>query len=85
MCIRDRYQSLFDRAEGLGVQANAAVAFVVPELLTMTREQVKEYEETEPELAVYAHYFDELFRQKEHILSAVSYTHLDVYKRQLSA
>ncbi|MFY9120558.1 MAG: oligoendopeptidase F, partial [Syntrophomonadaceae bacterium] len=32
-------------------------------------EQVKEYEETEPELAVYAHYFDELFRQKEHILS----------------
>jgi len=64
-----QYQTLFDRAEGLGVQANAAVAFVVPELLTMTREQVKEYEETEPELAVYAHYFDELFRQKEHILS----------------
>jgi oligoendopeptidase F len=64
-----QYQTLFDRAEGLGVQANAAVAFVVSELLTMTREQVKEYEETEPELAVYAHYFDELFRQKEHILS----------------
>ena len=35
-----QYQSLFDRAEGLGVQANAAVAFVVPELLAMTREQV---------------------------------------------
>ena len=64
-----QYQSLFDRAEGLGVQANAAVAFVVPELLAMTREQVKEYEKAEPELAVYAHYFDELFRQKEHILS----------------
>ena len=64
-----QYQSLFDRAEGLGVKANAAVAFVVPELLAMTREQVKGYEEAEPELAVYAHYFDELFRQKEHILS----------------
>ena len=64
-----QYQSLFDRAEGLGVQANAAVAFVVPELLAMTREQVKGYEEAEPELAVYAHYLDELFRQKEHILS----------------
>lgn len=64
-----QYQSLFDRAEGLGVQANAAVAFVVPELLAMTREQVKEYEKAESVLAVYAHYFDELFRQKEHILS----------------
>ena len=64
-----QYQTLFDRAEGLGVKANAAVAFVVPELLAMTREQVKGYEEAEPELAVYAHYFDELFRQKEHILS----------------
>ncbi len=64
-----QYQTLFDRAEGLGVKANAAVAFVVPELLAMTREQVKEYEKAESVLAVYAHYFDELFRQKEHILS----------------
>lgn len=62
------YQTLFDRAEGLSVQSNSAVAFVVPELLAMSREQVKEYEKAEPELAVYAHYFDELFRQKEHIL-----------------
>ena len=62
------YQTLFDRAEGLSVQSNSAVAFVVPELLTLSREQVKEYEKAEPELAVYAHYFDELFRQKEHIL-----------------
>ncbi|HQA06989.1 MAG TPA: oligoendopeptidase F [Syntrophomonadaceae bacterium] len=62
------YQTLFDRAEGLSVQSSSAVAFVVPELLAMSREQVKEYEKAEPELAVYAHYFDELFRQKEHIL-----------------
>ncbi|MGB4703072.1 MAG: oligoendopeptidase F, partial [Syntrophomonadaceae bacterium] len=34
----------------------------------LSREQIKEYEKAEPELAVYAHYFDELFRQKEHIL-----------------
>lgn len=63
-----QYQTLFDRAEGLSVQSNSAVAFVVPELLAMSREQVKEYEKAEPELAVYAHYFDELFRQQEHIL-----------------
>lgn len=62
------YQTLFDRAEGLSVQSSSAVAFVVPELLAMSREQVKEYEKAEPELAVYAHYFDELFRRKEHIL-----------------
>lgn len=63
-----QYQSLFDRAQGLSVQSNSAVAFVMPELLAMTRKQVKKYEQAEPELAVYAHYFDELFRQKEHIL-----------------
>lgn len=63
------YQTLFDRAEGLGVQANSAAAFVVPELTALSREQVKKFETAEPELAVYEHYFDELFRQKEHILS----------------
>jgi len=62
------YQTLFDRAESLSVQCSSAVAFVVPELLSLSREQIKEYEKAEPELAVYAHYFDELFRQKEHIL-----------------
>lgn len=63
------FQTLFDRAEGLGVQANSAVAFVVPELTALTREKVIEFEQAEPQLAVYRHYFDDLFRQKEHILS----------------
>lgn len=63
------YQTLFDRAENLGIQANSAASFVVPELTALTREKVKEYQQSEPDLAIYDHYFDELFRQKEHILS----------------
>ncbi|MGB4702900.1 MAG: oligoendopeptidase F, partial [Syntrophomonadaceae bacterium] len=35
------YQTLFDRAESLSVQCSSAVAFVVPELLSLSREQIK--------------------------------------------
>jgi hypothetical protein len=45
-----------------------AVCGLVTVLGIFRGEAVKKYEQAEPELAVYAHYFDELFRQKEHIL-----------------
>ncbi|HNX28959.1 MAG TPA: oligoendopeptidase F [Syntrophomonadaceae bacterium] len=63
------YQSLFDRAESLAVQASSAAAFIVPEILSIPDEVIKKYLKENKKLEVYTHYLDELNRQKQHILS----------------
>lgn len=65
-----RYQVLFDRIEALSVEAGSVTAFMVPEMLTIDEERLYRFMEEQPELALYRHYFEELLRQKEHILSA---------------
>ncbi len=64
------YQALFDRAEGLSVEASSATAFIVPEILTIPEEELKSFIAQNQELAVYKHFIEEILRQKEHILSA---------------
>ncbi len=64
------YQGLFDRAEGLSVEASSATAFIVPEILTIPEENLKGFLQQNQELAIYKHSLDEILRQKEHILSA---------------
>lgn len=57
------------RAFGLAGQASGAVAFLNPELLAIGHDKLKEWMAAEPRLAVYAHYFDNLFRQQAHVRS----------------
>lgn len=64
------YQALFDRAESLGVEANSATAFIVPEILTIPEDKLYSFVKENQELAVYKHSIDEIVRQKAHILSA---------------
>ncbi|HWQ75199.1 MAG TPA: oligoendopeptidase F [Syntrophomonas sp.] len=64
------YQALFDRAERLGVEANSAAAYIVPEILTIPEDKLNEFIQQNQELAVYRHALEEILRQKEHILSA---------------
>lgn len=64
------YQALFDRAERLGVEANSAAAFIVPEILTIPEDKLNEFMQQNQEMAVYRHALEEILRQKEHILSA---------------
>lgn len=64
------YQGLFDRAEGLSVEASSATAFIVPEILTIPEEDLKSFLQQNQELVIYKHSIDEIVRQKEHILSA---------------
>ncbi|MGR6835466.1 oligoendopeptidase F [Syntrophomonas erecta] len=64
-----KYQTLFDRAEGLSVMVNTASAFAIPEITALSREKLDQYMEQNSELAIYKHFFDELMRQKQHILS----------------
>lgn len=63
------YQTLFDRAQGLMVQVQSATSFVVPGIIAIPEDRLRDYISEESELELYNKFFDELLRQKEHILS----------------
>lgn len=64
-----RYQALADRIETLSIHIGSATAFLVPELNALDKQKVLDFMAESQDLKVYEHYFDELWRQKEHILS----------------
>lgn len=57
------------QASGLIGQFSAATAFAEPELMALG-ETLREWARNEPGLALYAHYFDDLLRQRAHKRSA---------------
>lgn len=59
----------YGRARSLLAQVGAATAFVEPELLALSREALDQWMSQEPRLAVYAHYFANLFRRQDHLRS----------------
>ncbi|MDQ2086568.1 oligoendopeptidase F [Herbivorax sp. ANBcel31] len=63
------YQGLTDRAFNLYTQCYAATSFIVPEIITIKQDTLKKYIESSGELKLYQHYFNEILRQKEHVLS----------------
>ena len=62
------YQGLSGKAQGMLVITGEAMAFFEPELLAMSEEVYKEFIKHE-KLKKYQHYFEEIRRQREHILS----------------
>lgn len=63
------YQSLVDRAQGMMVEAGSATAYIVPEIIAIPSEKLEEFHNQNHDLDLYRKFFDELLRQKEHILS----------------
>ncbi len=63
------YQALADRIESLSIQTSSAIAFVIPELSALDENLVQQFMTEKTELQIYKHFFAELWRQKEHILS----------------
>jgi oligoendopeptidase F len=61
--------SMFSKAVGLYADVQAASSFFEPELLTLGYENLNDWMEQSTELAVYRHYFDDLFRRAEHVRS----------------
>ena len=59
-----------DRARSLSSRVLAAAAFQDPELLALGRQTLDRWMKEDPRLAVYAHYFDNLFRRQAHVRSA---------------
>ena len=64
------YQGLADRVDSLGVVVNSASSFIVPGILDIPDEKLKEFLKESEELRLYGRYLDEIRRIKPHILSA---------------
>ena len=60
----------YGQAQGLYGQLLGMLGFFDPELLTVGQAKLAEWTRAEPKLAVYAHYFDDLFRRQAHVRSA---------------
>jgi oligoendopeptidase F len=58
------------QAQALYGQAMAAGAFIEPELIAIGQETVLSWVQIEPRLAIYAHYFNDLFRKQAHVRSS---------------
>jgi oligoendopeptidase F len=63
------YQGMVDRAQSLAVQVSSATAFIVPEILSVPEEKINSFLAENKELKVYRHFFDNLNRQRDHVLS----------------
>ncbi len=60
----------FGQAIGLWGQARAAASFLEPELLAIGQEMLAAWQEQKPALAIFGHYFHNLFRKQAHVRSA---------------
>ncbi len=58
------------RSETAHAQYLGASAFVVPEIIALGRQQVAAWTDENADLQIYRHYFDDLFRQAEHVRSS---------------
>jgi len=62
-------QALKARAQTLAVNYSQAMSWFQPELTSLPFEQIDSWMREKKDLALYRQYFDNLFRQKKHILS----------------
>lgn len=64
-----KYQALTDRAMALGTEVYAAIAFIVPEVISIEEGVLRKGINEVDGMAIYRQYINELLRQKKHILS----------------
>lgn len=64
-----KYRGMSDRAEELQSEVLSHVSFFEPELISAGRKKIDKLAKENCGLSVYDHFFDNLFREAEHILS----------------
>ncbi len=57
------------KAQAVFGQVMAATAFIEPELIAIGQKTLRSWQQNEPRLGIYAHYFDNLFRKQAHVRS----------------
>lgn len=63
------YQNLASMAQGLLVQLTEAGAYIEPELMALPEGTIERFLEENQELQVYRQYFENMIRQRDHVLS----------------
>jgi oligoendopeptidase F len=63
-------QALLDRAQSLMVDAESAIAFLKPEILTIPQETLKGFINSSKDFEPYEHFLNEITRRREHVLPA---------------
>jgi oligoendopeptidase F len=62
-------QALYSKAAAAISQVSSLTSFVMPELIRIPEETLKQFIEDEPRLQTYRHLLDSAMRQKDHVLS----------------
>ncbi|MBR5508982.1 MAG: oligoendopeptidase F [Lachnospiraceae bacterium] len=63
------YQNLASMAQALLVQMSEASAYIEPELMALPEGTIEKFLEEKEELNIYRQYFENIMRQREHVLS----------------
>ncbi|WP_062048071.1 oligoendopeptidase F [Bacillus sp. JCM 19034] len=63
------YQGLNDRATSLAAEVSQTSSYIVPELLSLDKEVIDTFVEQEEGLQLYKQMFDELNRERDHVLT----------------
>lgn len=63
-----KYQGMDDRIKTIYSKVLAASSYIKPELLTINEKKISEMLSSHPELEIYRHSFDDLFRFRKHTL-----------------
>jgi oligoendopeptidase F len=64
------YQGYVGKAEMLAVKIASVSSYIIPELLEMSNEDIKEFMQKEPKLLHYKRFFEIIERKRKHTLSA---------------
>ncbi|MEW6661941.1 MAG: oligoendopeptidase F [Bacillota bacterium] len=64
-----KYQAMADRVMGLSVKIQSITAYIVPEILGLSEEQLQSWM-NQPEMALYRHFLEDMVRLRPHTLSA---------------
>lgn len=64
-----KYQAMTGKVEALLAEAGAATAFIEPEILSIPGDKLTQFRQQEAGLKDYSFYFENLARQKKHVLS----------------
>jgi len=64
-----KYQAMTGKVESLLAEAGATTAFIEPEILAISNAELTKFRQQEQGLIEYSFYFDNLTRQKQHVLS----------------
>jgi oligoendopeptidase F len=63
-----KYQAMSDRIQNLFVRVSNACSYIRPEIIAIPKNNLEKMIEAEGELKLYNHFFDNLFRGKDHTL-----------------